>query len=312
MYEGVVTPSVSYGYGTWSGWTAPEAAPNITSVTLPSAGTEVVSWAAPVPFKAGDAGSSVTGYVVSATNTTTGAVVSQTLAANVLTYTFTGLPTGSTYTVSVAATNSLGTGPASQVTGSKASLAVPGAPKITSVTPTSSSLAISWSAPTTTGGSAITGYLVSVTAGNVTVTCGTVAATATTCTIPGLSASTAYTVSVSAENANGPGTAATSTGTTSASSGGGAKPSNITVTFAAGSTALTAAAKNALVALAQKLTAGAMLTLTGYAKGNVFLAKSRATTVALFLEAAVSNLKFQLHEVTTSTANAVTVVTVSN
>jgi outer membrane protein OmpA-like peptidoglycan-associated protein len=117
---------------------------------------------------------------------------------------------------------------------------------------------------------------------------------------------------VSAENANGPGTAATSTGTTSASSGGGAKPSNITVTFAAGSTALTAAAKNALVALAQKLTAGAMLTLTGYAKGNVFLAKSRATTVALFLEAAVSNLKFQLHEVTTSTANAVTVVTVSN
>jgi hypothetical protein len=310
MYLGVVTPSASYGAADWLGWTAPEAAPNITSVALPSAGTEVVSWAAPVPFKAGDAGSSVTGYVVSATNTTTGAVVSQTLAANVLTYTFTGLPTGSTYTVSVAATNSLGTGPSSQVTGSKASLAVPGAPKITSVTPTSSSLAISWSAPTTTGGSAITGYLVSVTSGNVTVTCGTVAATATTCTIPGLSAGTAYSVSVSAENANGPGVAATSTGTTSAQVVLPTKPANVTVAFAAGSTALTAAAKNALTALGLKLAAGAQLTLTGYAKGDTFLAKSRATTVALFLEAAVSNIKFVLHEVTTSSANAVTVVTV--
>jgi len=308
MYEGVVTPSASYGYAEWLGWTAPEAAPNITSVALPSAGTEVVSWTAPVPFKAGDAGSSVTGYVVTATNTSTGAVVSQTLAPSTLSATFTGLPTGSTYTISVAATNSLGTGPASQVTGSKTSLAVPGAPKITSVTPTSSSLAISWSAPTTTGGSAITGYLVSVTSGNITVTCGTVAATATTCTIPGLSASTAYTVSVSAENANGPGTSVTSTGTTSALS---VTPANVTVTFAGGSTALTAAAKNALTALGLKLAAGAQLTLTGYAKGDTFLAKSRATTVALFLEAAVSNVKFVLHEVTTSSANAVTVVTVT-
>lgn len=309
MFNGVVTPSSSFDYLTWYGWTVPEAAPNISSVTLPSAGTETVTWSPPVPLIPGDEGSSVTGYVVTATNTTTGVVVSQKLSASVLSATFTGLPTGSTYTIAVAATNALGTGPYSEVTGSKASLAVPGAPKITGVTPTSSSLAISWSAPSTNGGSVITGYLVSVSAGNVTVTCGSVSATATTCTIPGLSSSTTYQVSVSALNANGPGAAASSSGTTAQAA---LTPANITVSFTAGSTALSTVTKNALVALAQKLSSGATLTLTGYAKGDTFLAKSRATTVALFLEAAVSNLKFQLREVITSSANAVTVVTVSN
>jgi hypothetical protein len=88
-------------------------------------------------------------------------------------------------------------------------------------------------------------------------------------------------------------------------------PSPFQVLFAGNSTALSAAAKKALVAYALKLSSGADVTLTGYAKGNAFLAKSRATTVALFLEAAVSNLRFQLHEITTSSANSVFVVTVT-
>jgi outer membrane protein OmpA-like peptidoglycan-associated protein len=111
--------------------------------------------------------------------------------------------------------------------------------------------------------------------------------------------------------AGGTSVAATKTAATTGGSSTGPKPGPFQILFSGNSTALTAAAKRTLVAFAQKLSAGADVTMTGYAKGNAFLAKSRATTVALFLEAAVSNMRFQLHEVTTSSANSVFVVTVS-
>ncbi len=66
-----------------------------------------------------------------------------------------------------------------------------------------SSLTVTWTPATNVGGSPITGYSVSATAGNVTVSCGAVPATATSCVITGLTPGTTYTVTTTALTATG-------------------------------------------------------------------------------------------------------------
>jgi hypothetical protein len=296
---------------TWTGWTVPEGAPSIGSATNSALGTISVAWTAPVPASAGDQGSVVSGYTVTATNTSTGAVLTQNVSASTLSTTFTGLANGVTYTVTVAATNSVGSGAPTTASVKTGAVSTAPAPTLGAVTATSSSLTFTWTAPTVSSGTTITGYVGSVATGNTTITCGTLGASATSCTISGLTPSTTYTISVSTLTAGGTSVAATKTAATTGGTVTGPVPSPFQILFSGTSTALTAAAKKTLVAYGLKLSAGGDVTLTGYAKGNAFLAKSRATTVALFLEAAVSNLRFQLHEVTSSSANSVFVVTVT-
>lgn len=121
---------------------------------------------------------------------------------------------GVVYTVTVKARNAAAYSAASPASAPVVPLAaqVPGVPLVTSVLARDKSLAVSWAAPSDTGGSALTGYLVSAAAGSRTVTV-QAAAAARSATITGLADGTAYTVSVTAVNAVGRSAAATGSGT---------------------------------------------------------------------------------------------------
>ena len=122
--------------------------------------TSTLTWAAPTS----DGGSAITGYRVSRDGTDahgTGAW-STTVSAATRTFQFSSLKPGSTYHLSVQAINAVGTGPAASGTVVIARTA-PAAP--TTVKGTKSDTAhtagLTWAAPSSDGGSAITGYLVS-------------------------------------------------------------------------------------------------------------------------------------------------------
>lgn len=182
--------------------TVPAVAPEAPAApTASAAGTTSVnvSWTAPA-----DGGSPITGYMVTVSKG--GSLVSTTPATG-LTATIEGLTAATDYTVTVSATNAVGTSdesPAASVTTlaeAPGSLAAP-----TAVAASGTSLNVSWVAPSDDGGSAVTGYVVTVLNGT------DVAATkdvdvVTTTTVDGLQPGTGYTVTVAAKNAQGTGSA---------------------------------------------------------------------------------------------------------
>jgi outer membrane protein OmpA-like peptidoglycan-associated protein len=87
-----------------------------------------------------------------------------------------------------------------------------------------------------------------------------------------------------------------------------ARPKTLTVQFNANSSALTPASRSALSTLSKELVKGASITVTGFAKGNAKLAKSRATSVASYLSGK-DKTHATIRTVTGSAANAVTVAT---
>lgn len=153
-----------------------------------------VSWSAPV-F---DGGSAITGYAVTSspggrTCTTSGA----------LGCTVGGLTNGVPYTFTVTATNAAGTGPASSASTPVSPRVLPGAPTGVGATPGDASALVSWAAPASDGGSAITGYAVTSTPGSRTCT----TSGALSCTVSGLTNGLAYGFTVTATNAAGTGPA---------------------------------------------------------------------------------------------------------
>ena len=126
----------------------------------PSNGQVTLSWAAP----SSDGGSAITSYNIyrSMTSGGEGTTSIATVNGSTLTYTDTGLANGQTYFYKVTAVNSVGESPASN----EANVTPPGytvsAPPtgLTATTVSSSEIDLSWSAPTNTGGSAITGYVI--------------------------------------------------------------------------------------------------------------------------------------------------------
>jgi serine/threonine-protein kinase len=182
-------------------------APTITSATA-GAGQVAVTWTPP----AATGGSPITRYYVrtfsdAALTTQVGDPV-WTTAAGTTTATVTGLTPQTTYWFTVTAVSSAGTGTAS-ASATATPYVVPGAP--TAVTSTAAGV-VSWTAPASNGGSAITGSTATATAsGQTTRTCTT---TVTSCVLVGLVNGVTYSVTVTATNAAGTGAASTAVSVT--------------------------------------------------------------------------------------------------
>ncbi|MEP7156577.1 MAG: hypothetical protein ABI905_12440, partial [Betaproteobacteria bacterium] len=114
----------------------------------------------------------------------------------------TGLTNGTAYTCTVKARNAAGSGAASAASASATPRTVPGAPTIGTATPGNGQLSVAFTAPGSTGGSAITGY---------TATCGAFSNTGagSPIVVSGLTNGTGYTCTVTATNAAGTGSAST-------------------------------------------------------------------------------------------------------
>ncbi|TAL70318.1 MAG: fibronectin type III domain-containing protein, partial [Bacteroidetes bacterium] len=126
----------------------PPTAPTIGTATAGNA-QATVTFIAP----ASDGGSAITGYT--ATSSPGGLTGT---AGSVSPITVTGLTNGTPYTFTVTATNANGTGPASSASNSITPSAVPGAPTIGTATKGNAQATVTFTAPASDGGSAITGY----------------------------------------------------------------------------------------------------------------------------------------------------------
>jgi hypothetical protein len=176
----------------------PQAPSNVTA----TAGNALakVSFSA----SASNGGSAITGYTVT---TTPPAGTDINAGSTALNHTITGLTNGNAYTFSVQANNPVGNSSASSPSNSVTPADVPGAPSKVTATAGNTLAEVSFSAPASNGGSAITGYTVTATPpAGTDINAGS---TALNHTITGLANGTAYTFSVKASNSVGSGPAST-------------------------------------------------------------------------------------------------------
>ena len=131
-------------------------APTLTGASAGN-GSVTLSWSAP----ASDGGASVTNYEIYR-GTTSGGEVKVAETGNVLSYPDTGLTNGTTYYYKVSAKNSVGEGALSNERSATPQTAAtaPSAPTLLSATPGNGQVSLSWSAPTSNGGSAVTNYTI--------------------------------------------------------------------------------------------------------------------------------------------------------
>jgi RHS repeat-associated protein len=190
--------------------TASAASNSVTPATVPGAPTigtatggntqATVTFTAPTS----NGGSAITGYTV--TSSPTGGVDSN-AGTTGLSHVMTGLTNGTAYKFTVKATNAKGSSSASSASNSVTPATVPGAPIIGTATSGNAQATVTFTAPTSNGGSAITGYTVtSSPAGGVDSNAGT---TGLSHVMTGLTNGTVYTFTVKATNAKGTGAAST-------------------------------------------------------------------------------------------------------
>lgn len=164
--------------------------PIIGTATKTGSTTATVAFAAPL----NDGGSTITSY----TALSTPGSISASSATSPITVT--GLNPGTNYTFTVTATNADGTSGPSQASNSiTTDSTAPGAPTIGTATKTGTSTAtVAFLAPSSNGGSAITGYTVTSLPSGVTAT-----GNSSPIALTGLTSATAYTFTVTATNSIG-------------------------------------------------------------------------------------------------------------
>ena len=186
--------------GTASG-TKPDAPTIGAAAASGVSGTATVVYTAPV----NTGGTTIASYTAISTP---GGITATLNQAGSGTITVTGLTNGTAYTFTVTATNAMGASVASSPSNSVTPFTVPGAPVIGTATAGKAQTTITFTAPASNGGSAITSYTATSSPGGIT---GTLSqAGSGTITITGLTVGTAYTFTVTATNAGGTGAASSS------------------------------------------------------------------------------------------------------
>ena len=178
--------------------TAPDAPTSVTADVSAAQQQAVVSWTVP----ANNGGQSISNYTVNVI--TGGSTVSTVPAGTSTSATITGLTNGTSYTFTVTATNSVGTSDASTASSAAIPYTVPGTPSVVSISSTNGSATLSWSAPASNGGRAISDYTITASPSITSVT-----TSSTSYTVTGLTNGTTYTFSVVANNLRGSSSAAT-------------------------------------------------------------------------------------------------------
>ncbi len=172
---------------------APVGVPGAPTGLTDSAGNGLVkvSWTAP----SSNGGSAITADTVR--SNPSGGICATTGA---LTCIVTGLTNGTSYTFTVTASNIAGSGVASSPSSAVTPIGPPGAPTGLTDSAGNGQVTVSWTAPSSNGGSAITADTVTASPG--TAKCAA-AGTATSCVVTGLTNGTVYTFTVKATNAAG-------------------------------------------------------------------------------------------------------------
>lgn len=171
-----------------------------TPVGLPDAptiGTAVKGNAsAQVPYTApaSDGGSTITSYTATSSP---GSIIGSLSQAGSGTITVNGLTNGTAYTFTVHATNANGDSSESASSNSVTPSTVPGAPTGVSATAGDTTASVSFTAPASTGGAAITLYRATASTGQ------TATGASSPITVPGLTNGVAVTFTVAAQNLNG-------------------------------------------------------------------------------------------------------------
>ncbi|MEN9798896.1 MAG: hypothetical protein RL653_2592, partial [Pseudomonadota bacterium] len=201
-YGPASSPAVSF---TPAGGTSASVplAPGKPSSTARGNGTVTLTWLPP----SSNGGSPVTDYRLeySTTGSSNWAGLTQ-AASTATTRTVNGLTNGTAYYFRVAAVNAVGTGTFSVASDAITPIAVPGQPTNVTTQPGSTLVGLSWSAPTDTGDSAITDYIIQYStdlSAWTTFPDGT--STALDATVTGLANGTSYAFRVAAVNASGTG-----------------------------------------------------------------------------------------------------------
>ena len=207
------TVTATNGVGTGGASAASNA---VVPVTVPGAPTSVTAIRgnaqATVSFTppASTGGSNITSYKVTATDSTTPSNGGQTVSGSASPLVVTGLTNGESYTFKVTATNGVGTGVASSPSNAVVPATVPGAPTIGAAIGGNAQASVSFTAPSSNGGSPITLYTVTATDSTTPGNGGETASasnTANPVVVTGLTNGDTYTFTVTATNGVGTGAA---------------------------------------------------------------------------------------------------------